>query len=118
MGDRRRAPSITLLDPLYHHWGLTLDSPSPEMPLIVDGAIEGQKVAFVSPGQWRLGELARDCIIEQSGLIADCHLGRGEALLVADADMLDARLWAEKDVDATPAVMALVARLARSGGTT
>jgi hypothetical protein len=118
LGDRRRAPAITLLDPLYQHWGLGLDGPGPDVPPIVEGQVEGQTVALLSPGQWRLGEVARDCAIEQGGLIADCHFGRGEALLVADADMLDARLWAEKEMDATAAVLALVARLARSGGAT
>jgi hypothetical protein len=117
MGDRRRAPAITLLDPLYHHWALALDGPAPEAVIVSQGVVEGHVVALASPGQWRLGDPPRDCTIEAGGLVADCHIGRGEALLVADADLLDARLWAEKAVDGAPAVQALVARLARSGDT-
>ncbi len=116
LGDRRRAPPITLLDPLYQHWGLGLDNPDEGAPQMIETEIEGQKTALVSPGKWRLAEVARDCSIDTGGLIADCHFGKGQALLVADADMLDSRLWTEKGQDGSRAVIALVARMTRSGG--
>jgi hypothetical protein len=118
IGDKRRAPPVTLLDPLYQHWGLALDGPVPEGAPVAAGMIEGQPVALAAPGQWRFGEVARNCRIEPGNLVADCHFGSGEAILVADADMLDARLWAEKSTDGAIPVRALVARLARSGGVT
>jgi hypothetical protein len=34
-----------------------------------------------------------NCRVGQNALIAHCNLGRGQAVLVADADLIDDRLW-------------------------
>jgi hypothetical protein len=112
MGDNRRAPVISLLDPLYRHWGLALDGPTGgESPARAE--IADKQVAVVAAGQWRSGA---QCRVESQGLVADCALGRGRAILVADADLLDARLWTEMGVDGGAAILALVARFGESNG--
>lgn len=69
LGDRRRAPPVTLLDPLLTHWGVTLEAGT-------DGI-----------GRWRPGPCA-----PLDSVTIECPIGRGRALLVADADELDARV--------------------------
>jgi hypothetical protein len=49
----------------------------------------------VTPGEWLPKESAAKnrCAILAKGLLADCRIGRGRAVLVADADFLDAAFW-------------------------
>ena len=113
MGDRRRAPLISLLDPLYRHWGLELDAPADDHAPPAGADIAGEAVTVVTPGRWRLGVASGRCEITPDGLLADCPLARGRAILVSDADMLDGRIWAEQRRDGSLAVLALVERLTR-----
>lgn len=90
LGDARRAPPVTLLDPLLTHWGLGIAAP-------VDAHVRHirmigrQRLETEGAGQFSLAGKA--CSLAADGLIADCRIGRGRALLVADADLLDARQW-------------------------
>lgn len=111
LGDPRRAPSIGLLDPLLVHWGLTLES----APMTDAGPgrtykVGNSPVAVAWAGRWKTAIPA--CKIEAEGLIADCRIGKGRALLVADADMLDERLWEESGIDNESAILALLDRVA------
>lgn len=113
LGDPRRAPPIGLLDPLLTHWGLELDSPAMNDDGPARRILVGQfSVAVAWAGKWR--ERNSDCKIENEGLIADCSIGKGRALLVADADILDQRLWQSSGADNEPAILALVSRVAAS----
>lgn len=68
LGDPRRAPPVTLLDPLFNHWGVRLN--------LGEG----------SSGRWERGPcLAIDAVS------IDCRIGRGRVLMIADADVLDSR---------------------------
>lgn len=94
LGDARRPPPVGLLGPLLDHWGLALDRDD-EPGLVVrhlrlEGA--GRRLVMAAPG--RFVALGNACAVEAGGLIARCRLGEGEAMLVADADLLDDRLWA------------------------
>lgn len=114
LGDPRRAPPIGLLDPLLSHWGLELASP----PMNDDGPIQkivvGQfSVAVAWPGQWQSHNPA--CKIESEALVAHCRIGKGQVLLVADADMLDERLWLSGGPENESAILDLVSRVAASG---
>lgn len=80
LGDPRRPADTVLLGPILAHWGLALREgrESAGAPFPVD-----------APGE--LGLLAegpRDCTVEQAGLIAECRIGKGFALIVADAALL------------------------------
>lgn len=111
LGDPRRAPPVGLLDPLLTHWGLELVSPAmtdagPERMI----GIGQSAVAVAWAGQWRTRN--SDCVIESEGLVADCRIGKGHALLVADADILDERLWHASGVDNESALLGLLHRVA------
>lgn len=91
-GDRRRAPVTSLLDPLLAHWGLRLE---PVMP-----GREGIERRFLADGRLltlaaasRFGGDAPGCRFVEQGLMALCHIGQGQVRLIADADLIDDRLW-------------------------
>lgn len=110
LGDPRRAPPVTLLDPLFAHWGLTLDSPSLDTE-IASASLDGAPVSIVGAGTWQAA--GKNCAILDAGIVADCSIGKGQAILVADADLLDERLWRTSGRDNAGAVMAVVRRVAR-----
>ena len=105
LGDKRRAPQITLLDPLLAHWGLTLDGG-------VDGAVallevDGKRAVGAGMGQWKAK--TPGCMVSGDAHWVTCQIGWGRALLVGDADVLDL----EDAPENREAVDALFARLAR-----
>jgi hypothetical protein len=111
LGDPRRAPSIGLLDPLLTHWGLLLESAK------MDDAgpkqtyrIGNSPIAVAWAGNWRV--VQPGCRVEAEGLIANCRIGKGQALLFADADLLDERLWQESGIDNESAILAVFDRVA------
>jgi hypothetical protein len=71
LGDLTRPPPMFADTGLVGHWGLRLDAPE----------------APGSPG--RLVKTGGTCTIERDGLVARCQLGKGQAIVVADADLLD-----------------------------
>ncbi len=114
LGDPRRAPPIGLLDPLLSQWGLDLDAPAMNDDGPVHRIMVGKfSVAVAWAGQWRTR--SGRCKIESLGLIANCHVGKGQVLLVADADLLDQRLWLATGADNESAILHLVSRVASSG---
>jgi hypothetical protein len=90
LGDMFRPPYSFDDTGLLEHWGLRLSfSEAPgEMR-----KLGGRSISGTSPGmlQTRTG----DCTISDAGLRADCRLGRGRAVVIADADWLDPRQWLE-----------------------
>ena len=108
VGDRRRAPVSTLLDPLFGHWGVALAGHRAPVHIVL-GKIANIRVKLVNPGVWHAKSDA--CVVRNRGLEAICTLGLGQVILVADADMLDPRLWAEGAPDNARALQALLARL-------
>ncbi len=91
LGDRRRPPSISVMGPLLDHWGLQLLPPASaaeERRILKDGRVlttMGSSGFAMRPGT--------SCHVEERGLVARCQIGRGGAVLVADADLIDDRLW-------------------------
>lgn len=87
MGDRRRAPLVTLLDPLLDHWGLVLEGPPSNNGDAMMITSEDTAGAGAGVGRWKAK--TAECKISTDLRIADCHIGRGRAFIVADADVLD-----------------------------
>lgn len=88
LGDRRRPQDTVLLSPILEHWGLELQF-DPDQP---DGTREntgtGLSVRLAGTLVARpRGDAA--CRIEQRGLIAECRIGKGRALIVADSAVLE-----------------------------
>lgn len=83
-GDSRRAPVAFADTGLLDHWGLRLDAPDERGPRQL--ILAGHSVLVASPG--KLEKSGGNCEVEPNGLAARCHLGDGEAMIIADADFL------------------------------
>lgn len=88
IGDRRRPQDVALLSPLLTHWGLDLQLADQPAPGLMPGDAGVAQFPVNQPG--RLTALAEGaCTVLGNGLAARCALGGGEALVVADAALLD-----------------------------
>lgn len=95
LGDKRRPLFTSMLSPLFAHWGLELVLPIADAEPMAIRKIGQLSIRTQTPGEWLKigrGGSAR-CALEESGLLADCKVGKGRALLVADADLLDTVYW-------------------------
>jgi hypothetical protein len=81
LGDPLRPPPMFADTGLLGHWGLRLDTP--DVPGAAVRRLAGYRVVTVSPGA-----LYGACSISPDRLVADCHVGKGEAIVVADADFI------------------------------
>ncbi len=92
IGDRRRPQDVVLISPILRRWGLELsfdedqgDEPRTaalgEVPLTV--RLAGQ-LALATPSA------PSDCALAAGGLVAECTIGKGRAVIVADAAVLEA----------------------------
>lgn len=83
LGDRRRAPSASLLGPLLAHWGIRPDS-----------VIEGESRHFLPDGKLvTMSGFRHQKGCKASGIMIACAVGGGQAIILGDADLLDDRLW-------------------------
>lgn len=85
LGDPLRPPPMFADTGLLLHWGLRLDSPDAPGP--VNDNDDAGPAVYLSPG--RLVKLSGTCLLEEKSIVATCNLGRGQAVIVADADWLD-----------------------------
>lgn len=94
LGDKRRPLFTSLLSPLFTHWGIELVLPmTDERPLVIRD-IGAFNIRTQTPGEWLPKDGVRQaCVIRAQGILADCRIGKGRALLVADADLLDTAYW-------------------------
>lgn len=84
LGDPRGPAGTVLLGPIMAHWGLELRDTGET------GESAGSPFPVQSPGELvALPGASQSCRIEEAGLIADCRIGKGSALIVADAALLD-----------------------------
>ena len=103
LGDRMRPSPMFPDTGLLAHWGLRLDAPDERGA--ASRRLGNREVLAVSPGS-----LSGNCLIGSDGFVADCRIGKGRAVVVADADFLDvdeAGGSTERNLDA------LLAQLAR-----
>ena len=89
-GDVRRPPPVGLLGPLLDHWGLALEPAGGGVRTDFAG---NRKLAMDSPG--RFTATGSSCRVAAQRWLASCALGRGRAILVADADLMRDDLWIE-----------------------
>ncbi len=95
LGDNRRPLFTSLLSPLFTHWGIELVLPMDGSKVDDVRKIGAFSLRMPTPGAWQLRSASNDaaCSISADYLLANCEVGKGNALLVADADILDANLW-------------------------
>ncbi|WOE76139.1 Gldg family protein [Alterisphingorhabdus coralli] len=89
-GDPRRPEGVTLLSPLFAHWGLEqrIDENQPEETWLV--RVDSDIVPVMQAGHFVIQPTDTDdsCTVRASGLIADCRVGKGRVQVIADAEML------------------------------
>lgn len=99
LGDTRRPLFMSMLSPLFAHWGLEMFIPASDAAPSVIKRFGEDSVRTASPGEWQLRKSkAASCTIMSDAMLADCKIGKGRAVLVADADLLDARFWSGSGV--------------------
>lgn len=89
LGDRRRPPVVSMLSPLLRHWGVDLLPPN-SIGEQRQFTSRGLLTTFAASG---FQPISSQCRTEARQLIARCVAGKGTVILVADADLLDDRLW-------------------------
>jgi hypothetical protein len=103
LGDKRRPLFTSMLSPLFTHWGLELVLPMNDESAFVIRKLGTANIRTKTPGEWLPRENAKDpiaarCRISAQGLLADCRIGKGRAVLLADADLLDTPYWEGRGV--------------------
>ncbi|WP_380873885.1 hypothetical protein ACFB49_44420 [Sphingomonas sp. DBB INV C78] len=89
--DPGHPPDATPLAPLLAHWGVALARDTGE-PLAIRTVGQSGVEHHVRLGA--PGTLSSDrCAVRGDGLVADCRIGNGRALILADADLLLDDLW-------------------------
>lgn len=91
MGDRRGPPAVTLLAGLLGYWGVSLspvEAGGGERRHVLD---DGRLLTLYAASAFRAKGGA--CRILDRGVVARCKVGKGMATIVADADLIDDRLW-------------------------
>ncbi len=114
LGDPRRAPPVTLLDPLFTHWKVTMTAAGAdthEHEAAGENHLMGEAISTNAPGRWTTQSNA--CELADDGLRASCRIGKGRAELVADADLLDEASRLEEGGSNAGAILALVESLAK-----
>lgn len=111
LGDRLRPPVSFADTGLLANWGLRLDAPDKRgIKLVPSGDVE---IAYLSPGQ--LIADRSDCRIEGKGEFANCQIGKGRALVVADADWLNIEALKNGGTDPGDNLFAITLMLAELG---
>lgn len=93
MGDARRPQDVILLSPILARWGLELhfDEEQAEGERQVD--LAGGPLPVDLPGHFTLMPVAPDapsqCSLLAGNVVADCRVGKGRVLIVADAALLE-----------------------------
>jgi hypothetical protein len=89
LGDARRPQDMAMLSPILARWGLVLEFDESQRPGERLVSLREGAVPVNLPGRFRLagkpGIEGDDCALEAEGLLAQCHVGAGEILALADA---------------------------------
>ena len=101
VGDARRPEGATLLSPLFAYWGLEqqIDDDQPEGAWSL--ADRSNAMIVVQSGHFiKSGNSDAQCTLHYGDAVAACNVGKGRAVLVSDADMLQVEFY---PVDGTEA---------------
>ena len=95
LGDKRRPLFTSMLSPLFVYWGVELVLPLEDEAPTSMRKIGVFNIRTVTAGEWlpKAASAKASCAILAKGLLADCRIGKGRAVLVADADFLDTAFW-------------------------
>lgn len=89
LGDRRRPQDVVLLSPLLRHWGLDLRFVADQAPARQTREIAGMLLPQQLSGTFAALPGSAGCVLQGAEILADCVLGEGRAVILADAALLD-----------------------------
>jgi hypothetical protein len=87
-GDRRRPQDIAMLSPILGRWGLRLEFDEGQPPGPREGKTSWGTIPVDLAGRFAALSNRSPCRIEADGLVAECRVGRGRVLAIADAALL------------------------------
>lgn len=118
LGDARRPQDVVMLSPILAHWGLVLEFDESQQPGERLVALPEGQVPVNLPGRFRLtgksGNAALPCSLEAAGLLADCRLGAGHVVALADAALFEDSRGAQ-DAQARAALLGNLLRRVAAG---
>ena len=89
IGDRRRPQDEILLSPILRHWGLALEFDDDQPAGYAMARTAGAPLPVNLAGSFTARDGEGDCTIEAGGVLAECAIGAGRAVVLADAALLD-----------------------------
>lgn len=89
LGDPRRPQDVVLLSPLLRHWGLDLQFAADQSADRQVREIAGMLLPHQLSGSFVILPDEAACRVQGAGIIAECHIGAGRVVIVADAELLD-----------------------------
>lgn len=112
LGDRRRPQDVALVSPILARWGLQLQFDEDQPGGMRESA--GERIPINLAGTFRPtpGGHEAACKLADGGLIARCTIGKGRAIVVADAALLEAD--GENQADGNARAKRLAALLAEA----
>ncbi|MEP2103484.1 MAG: DUF4350 domain-containing protein [Parasphingorhabdus sp.] len=97
LGHKGRPLASGLLSPLLEHWGLELQAPDEAGSGGVELEFSGATIATAGIGTLKLLQKQSSdndkCILSVANVIASCKVGKGRAIIMADADFLNDAFW-------------------------
>lgn len=97
LGDKGRPLASGLLSPLLGHWGLELQAPDEAGSGGVELEFSGATISTAGIGTFKLlpqqGVGQGECALSTANVMAHCRIGKGRAIILADADFLNEALW-------------------------
>lgn len=110
LGDRRRPQDIVLLSPILSRWNLDLQFDEAQQMQLREIVLSSGPVPVNLPGRFVSKNGNGRCRFEGEGLLADCRIGEGRLLAIADAAMLERAAKADGD-SRQKALAGLLARI-------
>jgi len=89
IGDRRRPQDVILISPILNHWGLRLEFDEDQQAGTALLPTVGAPLPVNLPGSLRVEQGEAQCAILVADVLAQCAIGKGRALVLADAALLD-----------------------------
>jgi hypothetical protein len=111
LGDRRRPQATALLSPLLAHWGLVLEFEPDQPPGERSVALGRARFPVNLPGRFAVSDVGGGCRLSDRALTANCTIGRGRVVAVADAALFDQPAAATDEQARTAALATLVGTL-------
>ncbi len=106
LGDKRRPQAIVMLGPVLAHWGLRLDFDAEQAPGAHDAKALGLTLPVNLPGSLVALHRKRGCQPDRGGLTAQCRIGKGRVVVIADAALLEEA--AAEDADSRARLLELL----------